>query len=58
MAGGREIYMYVIRCTDPVTIKRLSREIMDSILAADSCERTDESRGFSPGVPVSSYRES
>jgi hypothetical protein len=30
-------------------------EIVGSILATDSCEK---SRGFSPGAPVSSHRES
>jgi hypothetical protein len=36
-------------------------EIVGSILATDSCEksqRSAESRGFSPSAPVSSHRES
>ena len=36
-------------------------EIVGSILATDSCEksqRSAESRGFFPGAPVSSHRES
>jgi hypothetical protein len=35
-------------------------EIVSSILATDSCEKklSAESRGFSPGAPVSSHRES
>ena len=40
-------------------------EFVGSILATDSCEkslsttqRSAESRGFSPGAPVSSHRES
>ena len=35
-------------------------EIVGSILATDSCEKklSAESRGFSPGAPVSSHRGS
>ena len=33
-------------------------EIVGSILATDSCQRSGESRGFSPSAPHSSHWES